>query len=153
MGSRDYLKLGDWNAICDLCGFKYKASELRKRWDGFMVCQKDWEPRPPQEYIKGIKEDFSVPFSRPMVTDRSTTGYVQALAGTTYITQASIGLDNRVLVAVLAQLYGIHTQGGVTIDIGADVDVDAIVTVAGAKTAGVATTIINNSSATVVETD
>ena len=63
MGSRNYYKKGDFNAICDICGFLYKASQLKKRWDGFMVCYKDWEPRPAQEFIRGIKEDFSTPFS------------------------------------------------------------------------------------------
>ena len=27
------------NAICDICGFKYKHYQLKKRWDGFMVSQ------------------------------------------------------------------------------------------------------------------
>jgi hypothetical protein len=56
MGKADYLKLGDYNAICDVCGFKYKASELQMRWDGLFVCEKDWEPRHPQDYVKGIKD-------------------------------------------------------------------------------------------------
>lgn len=49
-GPKDYLKLGDQNAICDECGFKYKLSELRDRWDGMKVCSKDWEPRHPRDY-------------------------------------------------------------------------------------------------------
>lgn len=40
---KTYLRLGDWNAICDVCGQKYKASQLMKRWDGLMVCKEDWE--------------------------------------------------------------------------------------------------------------
>ena len=30
-----YYKSGDWLAICDSCGRKFKASQLRERWDGF----------------------------------------------------------------------------------------------------------------------
>lgn len=48
----DNFILGDSNAICDECGFEYKQSQLRKRWDGAMVCSKDWEPRHPQDNIK-----------------------------------------------------------------------------------------------------
>lgn len=48
----DEFILGDSNAICDVCGWKYKQSQLRKRWDGAMVCSKDWEPRHPQDNIK-----------------------------------------------------------------------------------------------------
>jgi len=62
-------KHGDWNAICDRCGFKYKASELKKTWDGLWVCKKDWEPRHPQDKIRGIPDDPSVPFTRPDPTD------------------------------------------------------------------------------------
>ena len=61
----DYFKLGDWNAVCDTCGFKFKASQLKKRWDGLMVCSKDWEPRHPQDLIKAPTETPGVPWSRP----------------------------------------------------------------------------------------
>lgn len=60
---------GDWNAICDVCGFRYKASQLRKRWDGLMVCEADWEPRHPQDFIKPIKERIGVPWTRPNPPD------------------------------------------------------------------------------------
>ena len=56
---------GDWNMICDVCGFKIKASESMHRWDGFRVCKKDWEPRHPLDFIKVPVEKQGVPFSRP----------------------------------------------------------------------------------------
>ena len=66
MGRADYYKQGDWNAICAVCGTKYKASELR--WNNQIndyVCKWDWEPRHPQERLKGVKEDRSVEWTRP----------------------------------------------------------------------------------------
>lgn len=66
---KTYLRLGDWNAICDVCGQKYKASQLYKRWDGLMVCKEDWEVRHPQDFIKPIKERNSVPWTRPRPED------------------------------------------------------------------------------------
>lgn len=48
----DHFVLGDSNCICDVCGFKYKRSQLKKRWDGAIVCSEDWEPRHPQDLIK-----------------------------------------------------------------------------------------------------
>lgn len=48
--------IGDANSICDCCGFKFKLSQLRKRWDGAMVCSADWEPRHPQDSIKARPE-------------------------------------------------------------------------------------------------
>lgn len=63
------LVWGSWNVICDVCGFKFKAYQLRKRWDGKMVCKDDWEIRHPQDLIKIPKDDQSVPWSRPEQTD------------------------------------------------------------------------------------
>lgn len=63
------LVWGSWNVICDVCGFKFKAYQLRKRWDGKMVCKDDWEIRHPQDLIKVPKDDQSVPWSRPEQTD------------------------------------------------------------------------------------
>jgi hypothetical protein len=47
---------GDWKAICDVCGRELKASRLKQRWDGLMVCQQDWEPRHPQDFVRGVAE-------------------------------------------------------------------------------------------------
>ena len=61
----DYYKPGDWNAICDICGFRFKASELAKNWKNEYVCKADWEPRHPQTYIRVPTENIAVPWSRP----------------------------------------------------------------------------------------
>ena len=62
-------KAGDWLAICDVCARKVKASELRKRWDGFMVCAADWEMRHPADFLK-IRSDTALPsWTRPEPTD------------------------------------------------------------------------------------
>ena len=65
MGRADYYNSGNWNAICDECGKKYKFSELKLRWDGLYVCEREWEIRQPQDYLKGIADHMSVPVSRP----------------------------------------------------------------------------------------
>lgn len=46
-------RTGGTYGLCQECGFKFRMSELRKRWDGFMVCKEDWEPRHPQEFVRG----------------------------------------------------------------------------------------------------
>ena len=60
-----WFETGSWNAICDVCGFKFKAAQLRERWDGLRVCEEDWETRHPQELIRPINEDTSVPWTSP----------------------------------------------------------------------------------------
>lgn len=62
---RDTFVLGDANAVCDCCGFDFKQSQLRKRWDGAMVCAKDWEPRHPQDSVKARPERSIVKNARP----------------------------------------------------------------------------------------
>jgi len=65
VGHADYLDLGNWNAICDSCGRKFKASSLRKRWDGLMVCQEYFEVKHPQLNIRVPKDRQAPPWTRP----------------------------------------------------------------------------------------
>ncbi len=55
-GQKDYLKIGDHNAWCMRCGFKWKASELKKEWTGFLVCSECLDLRHPQDLIRGVRE-------------------------------------------------------------------------------------------------
>jgi len=73
LGKKDYLDLGNWNASCDVCSFKFKASELRRRWDGMMCCENDWEERHPQDLIRLRAEKVAVPWARPMPPDTFVT--------------------------------------------------------------------------------
>lgn len=66
-GHADYLALGDWNAVCSVCGRKYKASEMVKlpagvggAWGGnTYVCQRDWRPRQTQDFVRGIPDKMA----------------------------------------------------------------------------------------------
>jgi hypothetical protein len=60
---------GDFSRICDVCGFQYRASQTLKRWDGLFVCTKDWEPRHPQDFVKGRVDKQRVPDPRPEQDD------------------------------------------------------------------------------------
>lgn len=83
---RAYLQWGSWNATCAVCGFRYKADQLKKRWDGLIVCEQDWEIRHPQDLIRIPKENQSVPWTRPEPQDTFITGVctpegITAIAG------------------------------------------------------------------------
>lgn len=69
---RNYLKSGTWNIICDVCGQKKKAFEVRKRWDGLFVCEPDWETDHPQKYLRIREDGVSVPYIRDEPTDTFT---------------------------------------------------------------------------------
>lgn len=64
IGTADHLVLGDWNARCDRCGKKMKGSQLRETWQGYKVCPEHWEPRQPQDFVRGIVEHPTPPFVR-----------------------------------------------------------------------------------------
>ena len=64
---------GDWDAICDSCGRKFKASKLKQRWDGLMVCPQDWEIRQPQDFVRGVPDPQLVPWVRDEATDSFVT--------------------------------------------------------------------------------
>jgi len=67
--TRDRFKLGANNVICDRCGFKKKSFEVRKEWTGFYVCKECWEPRHPQDFVRG-RRDRQVPYvNRPEPAD------------------------------------------------------------------------------------
>ena len=72
-------KHGQWNAICDRCGFKYKSSKLKREWTGLMVCHGPetnncFEPRHPQDFVRGRMDDQSTPWSRPEPPDVFVVG-------------------------------------------------------------------------------
>lgn len=60
-----YFKLGDRNAVCYVCGFERKASEMLLRWDGVYVCKQDWEPRHPQDFVRGVPEEQAPDWTQP----------------------------------------------------------------------------------------
>lgn len=64
-GPYDYFKGGDFNAVCDICSFKYKGSMMKKRWDGFMCCDRCWESRQSQDFVRGVVDNMTPPWTRP----------------------------------------------------------------------------------------
>ena len=60
---------GQWKCICESCGRIVKNSELRQRWDGFMVDERCWEPRQPQDFVRGVADYQAPPFTRPEQSD------------------------------------------------------------------------------------
>jgi len=58
------------NALCDRCGFKFKATQLRKEWTGLRVCSGPdtnncFEDRHPQDFLRGKVDRQTPPWVRP----------------------------------------------------------------------------------------
>lgn len=70
----DEYKAGQFNALCDRCGFKYKSGQLRLEWNNLRTCSGPqtnncWEPRHPQDKVRARKDDQSIPWARPEAPD------------------------------------------------------------------------------------
>ena len=82
--ANNFYKAKTWNAICDSCGFKFKSSDLKKRWDGLMVDDACWEPRQPQDFLRAVQENSNhLPWTRPDtdgidISPSYTTLYIDA---------------------------------------------------------------------------
>jgi hypothetical protein len=72
---QNWLELGNWNSLCDVCGLKFKALSLKKRWDGLIVCEKDYEVRHSSDFLRVRGEKIGVPYSRPEPTTDTFVHY------------------------------------------------------------------------------
>ncbi len=61
---------GTHNVISDYSSFKFKRSEMRFTWDGWLVHEDEWEKRQPQLTIRGRDERIAVPDTRPRQPDK-----------------------------------------------------------------------------------
>ena len=52
MPNADYYAFGDYDANCSMCHGKFKASQLKKHWQGLWRCTRCWEPRNSQDFVK-----------------------------------------------------------------------------------------------------
>lgn len=70
---QSYLKWGTNNVLCDVCGFKKKSDQVRKNWKGLFVCTDScWEPRHPQDFLRGVEEKAAPDFIRNEPEDTFT---------------------------------------------------------------------------------
>lgn len=84
----NYYKPGTWNVICMLCGRKFKSDQVRKRWDGLIVCESDYETRNILDFTRVMPEMGAVPWAAPENTDQfiNVCYYENRLGGADYYT-------------------------------------------------------------------
>lgn len=56
-------QLAQPQAIDDWSGFKVNLGDLRRQWDGHLTVDPDI--RNPQDYLRGIKDNMTLPYARP----------------------------------------------------------------------------------------
>jgi hypothetical protein len=60
---------GDFYRICDRSGFKIRARRTQMEWNGLIVSDKFYEARQPQDFVKGVPDNQTVPYARPRQTN------------------------------------------------------------------------------------
>lgn len=112
--ANNYFVSGQWNAICDSCGKRYKISELKKRWDGLLVCEKDYELDHPQKYLRVRETGQAVPIIRDEPQDEFKN--VCDFAGISgYASWAVAGCavaGNAIDIDLLISLYDLNAVAG-----------------------------------------
>lgn len=57
------------NAIDPASGFKVKLSDLHRQWDGEMIDRRFIDKRNPQDFVRGVRDNMALPYSRPEPPD------------------------------------------------------------------------------------
>jgi len=68
-GKKEYYKPGDFWRIDDVSGFKIRASECVKQWNGLIVHRSSIEYRNEQDFVRGVPDNQRVPEPRPEKAD------------------------------------------------------------------------------------
>lgn len=66
MGRKLHYRPGSFYRVDDRTGFPQRAERTRKQWNDLIVDERVWEPRQPQDLVKGVKDDQTVPEARPL---------------------------------------------------------------------------------------
>lgn len=128
MGRTLHYRPGSFYRTDDRTGFPQRAENTRKQWNNLIVDESVWEPRQPQDLVKGVKDDQTVNDARPLapnqfvgplylsLSSNSSTGdtFIQlsSLAGVTVGDEIAIMLDTNVLYTTGVQGF---SDGGVLI--------------------------------------
>lgn len=66
MGRKLFYRPGSFYRVDDRTGFPQRAERTRKQWNNLQVDESVWEARQPQDLVKGVKDDQTVPDARPL---------------------------------------------------------------------------------------
>jgi hypothetical protein len=85
-----FYKPGSFWRIDDRTGFKVRAEHTRKQWNNIIVRERSFEERQPQDFVRGRRDDQTVPEPRPRQVNQFL-GVQTTLTQSTSITGAFSG--------------------------------------------------------------
>lgn len=95
----------------DISGLVFRASQMRRQWDGVMAGPGEWSPRQPQELVRGVKDNQSVPVARPLGPESFVGPLYGVLASAAVAQAASVTLEDASGIGVGVSV-GVMTDGG-----------------------------------------
>jgi hypothetical protein len=110
MGRKLHYIRGSFYRTSDRTGFPVRAEDTRAEWNGLIVENRTWEPRQPQDLVKGVPDIQSVPDARPLgqniyVGPISVQTTANAVVGQTSIpVQTTFGFYNGARVGCMLDL-------------------------------------------------
>ena len=108
----------------DRTGFPQRAERTRRQWDNLIVDEAVWEPRQPQDLVRGVQDIQWVADPRPLAPD--------SFVGPTWTTttaDAAVGA----MTLQLASVAGFAVGDTVSVMMDSGVLIDALVTAVGAS--------------------
>lgn len=76
----------------DRTGFVQRAERTQREWNGLIVDQTVWEARQPQDLVKGVKDNQSVPDARPLAPN--------VFVGPTFVQLSDAAVVNQTVLEV-----------------------------------------------------
>ena len=107
MGRKLHYKPGSFYRLDDRTGFPQRAERTRKQWNGIIVDERVWEPRQPQDLVKGVIDQQAVPEPRPMQPnvfdgpDYYTLSQAASVGATAVYLNATTGLQLGSLIGIM----------------------------------------------------
>jgi hypothetical protein len=66
MGRKLVYKPGSFYRVDDRTGFPERAENTKKQWNNIYTRERSFESRQPQDFVRGRKDDQTVPDARPL---------------------------------------------------------------------------------------
>lgn len=105
-------KPGSFYRSDDRSGFTRRAEQTEKEWTELIVGKDLWEARQPQDFVRGVADDQTVPDARPAPPPTFAGPFSIQLSREALIGQSIIHLDNLIDLSRLDPVGVMTDQGG-----------------------------------------
>jgi hypothetical protein len=117
-----FYKPGSFWRICDRTGFKVRAEHTQKQWNNIIVRDRSFENRQPQDFVRGRRDDQTVPQPRPRQVNvflGTQTTVVSASTGSAFSDGFSLGFGVESLVLASVAGFAVSNMISIQLDNGA----------------------------------